>query len=132
MATSPSDQNNHNVLAWLDRLQSSIPEASNAGTPNIFTELRSKEEAESDGDSETPNVELVAPEDEEQEGDANSSEAEKIQSSLPDAHVPLGLIAKLSIDNNNVKGKKERAHDVNITDEDLNDDNVVSFSPSGL
>ncbi|KXN81254.1 Protein priB, partial [Leucoagaricus sp. SymC.cos] len=126
MATSPSDQNNRNVLAWLDRLQSSVPEASNAGTPNIFTELRNKEEAESDGESETPNIGLVAPEDEEQEGDANSSEAEKIQSSLPDAHVPLGLIAKLSIDNNNVKGKKERAHDVGITDEDLNDDNVVA------
>lgn len=128
MATSPLDQNNHNVLAWLDRLQSSVRDSGNTAGPDIFTELRNKEEAESDGESEALNNGYTPPEDEDQEGDGNSSEAEKIQSSLPDAHVPLGLIAKLSIDNNHGKGKKDRARDLNISDEDLNDDNVVSLS----
>jgi hypothetical protein len=95
----------------------------------MFTDLRAKEETGSDGDSEAPNIQLVAPEEEEQEAGSSSSEAEKIQVSLPEAHVPLGLIAKLSIDNNNVKGKKERTRDVNLSEEDLNDDNVVRVYP---
>lgn len=129
MATSPSDQNNRNVLAWLDRLQSSVRDAGNAAGPNVFTELRNKEEAESDGDSETPAIELVASEDEDPEGGSTSGDAEKIQASLPDAHVPLGLIANLSINSSKVKGKKDRARDVNVTEEDLNDDNVVRLLP---
>ncbi|KAF9443388.1 hypothetical protein P691DRAFT_679620 [Macrolepiota fuliginosa MF-IS2] len=124
MATSPSDQDNHNVLAWLERLQSSVRDAGNTAGPNIFMELRNGEDAESDGESETPAIELFGPEDEDPEHESTSSEAEKIQASLPDAHVPLGLIANLSINSNKVKGKKERARDVNITEEDLNDDNV--------
>jgi hypothetical protein len=126
MATSSTDQDKSNVLAWLDRLQSSVPDSGNTGGTDIFTELRNKEEADSEGESETPNIEFVAPDDEEPEGDGNLSEAEKIQSSLPDAHVPLGLIAKLSIDKNHGKSKKDRTRDIGINEEDLNDDNVVS------
>ena len=123
MATSPSDQNKRNVLSWLDRLQSSVRDAGSSAGPDIFTELRNREEVESDCASDTPNIEFA---DEELEGDGDNSEIEKLQNTLPDAHVPLGLIAKLSIDNNHVKGKRDRTRDVNITDdEDLNDDNVV-------
>lgn len=118
MATSPSDQNKRNVLSWLDRLQSSVRDAGSSAGPDIFTELRNREEVESDCASDTPNIDFA---DEELEDDDDNSETEKLQNTLPDAHVPLGLIAKLSIDNSHVKGKK----DVNITDEDLNDDNVV-------
>lgn len=119
MATSPSGKNKRNVLSWLDRLQSSVRDAGSSAGPDIFTELRNREEVESDCASDTPNIDFA---DEELEGDGDDSETEKLQNTLPDAHVPLGLIAKLSIDNSHVKGKK----DVNITDdEDLNDDNVV-------
>lgn len=124
MATSPSDQGKHNVLAWLDRLQSSVRDAGTPAGPEMFTELQNKADAESDGESDTPGIEFVTPDDDEQEGDGNSSEAEKIQNSLPDAHVPLGLIANMSINSNHVKCKKDRGKDLNISDEDLNDDNV--------
>ena len=122
MATSPIDQKNHSVLSWLDRLQSSVRDAGSSAGPEIFTELRNREEVESDSASDTPNIEFG---DEELEDDGDTSETEKIQNTLPDAHVPLGLIAKLSIDNSHVKGKKDRTQDVKVTDEDLNDDNVV-------
>lgn len=127
MATSPSDQENSNVLGWLDRLQSSVQDAGNTGGPSVFTELRNKEKVESDGDSDGPTIEFVSPEGE--DCDDASSEAEKIQASLPDAHVPLGLIANLSIHSGKAKGKKDGG---NITDEDLNDDNVVRLLRSSL
>lgn len=127
MATSPSDQDNTNVLAWLDRLQSSVRDAGNTGGPSVFTELRNQDEAESDGESENPVTEVVAPEDEEPEGDGTSSEAEKIQGSLPDAHVPLGLLANMSIGGGKTRGKKDRVRNANIAEEDLNDDNVVGL-----
>ncbi|KAJ3485890.1 hypothetical protein NLJ89_g11859 [Agrocybe chaxingu] len=54
MATSPSDQNNRNVLAWLDRLQSSVRDAgNNKGTPYAFSELRNIDGIEDDSDNES-------------------------------------------------------------------------------
>jgi hypothetical protein len=50
MATSPSDQNNKNVLAWLDRLQSSIRDAGSQKGPQAFRHLRDFENSEDDSD----------------------------------------------------------------------------------
>ena len=46
MATSPSDQNNKNVLDWLDRLEDSVRTAGGSAGPSAF-ELGSRGEQES-------------------------------------------------------------------------------------
>jgi hypothetical protein len=125
MATSPSDQDNTNVLAWLDRLQSSVQDTGGSGGPSAFTELRNQEDADSDADSDTPAIDVSPPDDAGAE-DGASSEADNMQATLPDAHVPLGLLANMSISGGKSKGKKDRGRNVNLTEEDLNDDNVVS------
>ncbi|TFY54810.1 hypothetical protein EVJ58_g8640 [Rhodofomes roseus] len=73
MATSPSDHNNRNVIAWLDRLEESVQAAGSAN----------------DDDAE--------------------AEAEAKLQALPDATVPLGLLAHLSLDNPKTKKGKKRA-----------------------
>lgn len=139
MATSPSDQDNKNILAWLDRLQSSVRDAGGkAGSRAFKFDERDKEE-ESDGDSEGNGglthaqrfglVAVDADEDSpEPPGHGNNRDGEDddiVQSSLPDTHVPLGLIANLSLSNNpkaTGMGKKAEAQDV--LGEDIDDDNV--------
>ena len=135
MATSPSDHNNRNVLAWLDRLQSSVREAGQTGGPRTFLELRNldaDEESDAESESKRTQVDLGTV-----VGDKNMStaqdtggaadeasqrdEEDKLQSSLPEAHVPLGLIADLSLSNSKANRKKEGK----LNDDDLNDDNVV-------
>ena len=123
MATSPSDQNNQNVLAWLDRLESSVRTAGSSGGPSAFglgsrTEPESTEEEEDDSDNEE--------QDEPTErgstaGTIKVEEDDKSQS-LPDSAVPLGLIAELSLGSKS-KGSKGRkpAKD----EDDTDDDNVV-------
>lgn len=132
MATSPSDQNNRDVLAWLDRLQSSVRDAGKKAGPRAFLDTRnSRNNEEDDSDAESDNrthaqvYGLVAPDDDEVAGncDLSAEEVENLQSSLPDSHVPLGLIANLSLSNNKAKGKKD--HKEGLSEEDLNDDNVV-------
>lgn len=135
MATSPSDHNNRNVLAWLDRLQSSVREAGQKGGPKAFLELRNLDgvEEESDAESESKrtqvdlgmgggggdkNTTIAQGVDEASQRD----EDDKLQSSLPEAHVPLGLIADLSLSNSKANRKKEGK----VNEDDLNDDNVVS------
>jgi hypothetical protein len=56
---------------------------------------------------------------------ADPDEVERARSALPDSHVPLGLIANLSLSNNpKVKSVKKDGKE-ELNDEDLNDDNVV-------
>lgn len=129
MATSPSDQDNTNVLAWLDRLQSSVQDTGGSGGPAAFTDLRNQEDAESDGESDDAATDMPHQEDD-GAGDGSSNETDNMQATLPDAHVPLGLLANMSIDSGKCKGKKDRGRNVNLTEEDLNDDNVVSWEPS--
>ncbi|KDR72902.1 hypothetical protein GALMADRAFT_73007 [Galerina marginata CBS 339.88] len=130
MATSPSDQNNGNVLAWLDRLQSSVRDAGNKTGPRAFLDLRGVDTVEEESEADTENAKsgqegTMKQEtgDEAQAGDA-LQESEKLQSSLPDAHVPLGLLADLSLSNNKANRKKDHAKDVGLNEDDLNDDNV--------
>ncbi|KAF5391201.1 hypothetical protein D9757_003162 [Collybiopsis confluens] len=160
MATSPSDSSNHNVLAWLDRLQSSVKNAGGTGGPGAFTldgRQNSKEAVDDDDDSEGEDhgrsggrrlthaqrfglvpVDSIREEDEAGHSEngrgrsdsVNNGDDDTLQSTLPDSHVPLGLIANLALSDNKKnrasKRHKDDARDMaEILDEDnLDDDNV--------
>ncbi|TFK20177.1 hypothetical protein FA15DRAFT_673724 [Coprinopsis marcescibilis] len=132
MATSPSDTNNKSVLEWLDRLQSSVRDAGSKTGPQAFLDTRDKKGDEySDHEDETQT-------EEQKDGDISDSEEnplsseEKIQSSLPESHVPLGLIANLSLSNNKMSKSKKRKPTskdairdaIAAAEEDYDDDNV--------
>ncbi|KAL0566819.1 hypothetical protein V5O48_015183 [Marasmius crinis-equi] len=149
MATSPSDSRNPNVIAWLDRLQSSVPSAGGKlGGKAFELDGRSKgteEEEDSDKEDNMTHAQrfgLVGPDggstesDDGQDGNDDDGDDAKntrrLQSSLPDSHVPLGLIANLSLSNSKKvgSGKKDGAgagasKKEDLLDEaDLDDDNV--------
>ncbi|KAH7906942.1 fungal-specific transcription factor domain-containing protein [Hygrophoropsis aurantiaca] len=105
MATSPSDKDNINVVDWLDRLQAgnTQPEA-----VNTLKELRSAAFAlDSRGDKMDVGDSDDGGEDDGGEGDIEEEEPEDIPSALPDAAVPIGLLANLSLvqEKANEKGK---------------------------
>jgi hypothetical protein len=117
MATSPSDQNNRNIIAWLDRLQASV-RAGGVGPSEPAFKLESRTKAEEDSEPES------AGDDDYDNGDFDDAArtSENIES-LPDAAVPLGLIANLSLSNTKAKAGSHNG-DVASTDT-LDDDNVV-------
>ena len=135
MATSPSDQNNKNVLAWLDRLQSSIRDAGSQAGPQAFRHLRDFEtieddsEGESDGRTQTQ-MHTTAAKDDGDDDDADDSLNAEAKSSLPEAHVPIGLLADLSLSNSNANRKKDKPskEGAALDEEDFNDNNVVRRS----
>jgi len=132
MATSPSDQNNTNVMAWLERLQASVRDTPRKPDPTIFLNLRKMdtEEDSDEADMEAKIGEGDAKEDANTLSDTDgSSQEEKIQSSLPGPHVPLGLIAGLSLDNSKAERKKLLRKDLHLTQDDLNEDNIVGLIP---
>ncbi|KAF8804042.1 hypothetical protein BYT27DRAFT_7194756 [Phlegmacium glaucopus] len=132
MATSPSDQNNKNILAWLDRLQSSVRDAGKKAGPQAFRDLRDFENVEDDSEGESDSrtqAQIYASAAAKDDGDDNSDEIlrteTKLQSSLPEAHVPIGLIADLSLSNSKANRKKDKPKEgAALSEEDLNDDNV--------
>jgi hypothetical protein len=124
MATSPSDQNNRNVLAWLDRLQSSVRDAGSRGGPGVFLNLRNQGDDDSDVESEAHKKLLPSQEEDDSGGDCADGACADVEKLLPDSHVPLGLIANLSLSNSKAK-KKNFAKDGLLNEEDLDDDNVV-------
>ena len=116
MATSPSDQNNRDIIAWLDKLQGSVQSAGIAAGDNAFKmDSRAKAEYESEQDS-----------DEEYDLVDDSDRGIDTMSSLPDPAVPLGLIAKMSLSNPKAKASSNNG-DIASTDT-LDDDNVVRIS----
>ncbi|KAF6756613.1 fungal-specific transcription factor domain-containing protein [Ephemerocybe angulata] len=125
LATSPSDQNKGSVLAWLDRLQSSVKDSSVKGGANLFGNAREqRKESETDPDGSEPK-EMVEDDEESPADDDHVLTEEKEASSLPDSHVPLGLIANLSINHSKKTKKGKDGRDgVGLSEEDLNDDNV--------
>jgi hypothetical protein len=129
MATSPSDENKTSIIEWLDRMKSSVQNAGAKGGPRAFLEARDKDEDDSDGESDNQTrteVHGPAPVDEEEAaGDGNCAD-EDTDKLIPDTHVPLGLIANLSLSNNKSKHKKE-PRDAVLNEDDLDDDNVVSL-----
>jgi hypothetical protein len=130
MATSPSDQNNRNILAWLDRLQSSVRSAGGKGGPQAFKDLRdSRAPDDEDSDVErgthAQRYGLVPSGNDENNGDdEDATLVDDKLSSLPDSHVPLGLIANLSLSNNKAKGGKKEQKGAAV-EENLDDDDVV-------
>ncbi|KAG6820054.1 hypothetical protein H0H93_005986 [Arthromyces matolae] len=128
MATSPSDQNNKNILEWLDRLQSSVRSAGGKGGPNAFKDLRTSKLEDEDSDVEDKTHAqrfglAVAPEDDDSQtvgGEESTTVNDKF---LPDSDTPLGLIANLSLSNNKSKGKKN-VKDIAAAEESLDDDDV--------
>jgi len=132
MATSPSDQHNRNIVAWLDRMQSSLQPPQGKGGLATFKldsrpippPLHLDEDSDdgSDHNDDTKDAEGTPP------------DPEKI-SSLPDSAVPLGLIATLSLSNtkakNNGKSKSKPEGDP-VNPEDVDDDDVVCLCLSFL
>ena len=130
MATSPSDQNNKNVLAWLDRLQSSIRDAGSKTGPQAFRDLRDFENIEDDSEGESDGrtqaqIYATAAKD-----DGDDDNADESLGALPEAHVPIGLLADLSLSNSNANRKKDKPNKEGaaLEEEDLNDNNVVRWS----
>jgi hypothetical protein len=120
MATSPSDQNNSNIIAWLDRLNSSVRTAGGHGGPKAFSlEPRPKaEQADSDNDSDH----RAGDNDDVDDGADTRCEGREGEdlTGLPDAAVPLGLIANLSLSNS--KGRVKKG---SLDADEVDDDNVV-------
>ncbi|KAG6333341.1 hypothetical protein ID866_5747 [Astraeus odoratus] len=101
MATSPSDKDNVRIVDWMDRLQSSTrpPGKPCPSRTDVLRELRNSYRSTEDA--------AMDDSDESEDGGetAEGEETEKMTSSLPDAAVPIGLLADLSLDNDKDKGK---------------------------
>ena len=146
MATSPSDQTNNNVLAWLDRLQSSVRETGSSKIGRAFLEPRNPTEEDSDADSDGKRT--LSQSDinvrQQSSGPGNDdrladSDNETVQSALPDSTVPLGLIANLSLSNKKKVGKKKNSgkEAAGLLEAELDDDNIgvaneTYFMPGNL
>ena len=146
MATSPSDQTNNNVLAWLDRLQSSVRETGSSKISRAFLEPRNSTEEDSDADSDGKRT--LSQSDinvrQQSSGPGNDdrladSDNETVQTALPDSTVPLGLIANLSLSNKKKVGKKKTSgkEAAGLLEAELDDDNIgvaneTYFMPGNL
>jgi hypothetical protein len=126
-ATSPSDSDNMNVVDWLDRLQASLkqPGMASPTDPNFLRNLRNPSAVTVDDfEDDDPDAE---------EGPVKEEDVEKVRSSLPDAAVPIGLLAKLSLDKDKDKGKGRGCQGGNTgiggsnSKPEDDDDNVVSI-----
>ncbi|KAJ7485082.1 hypothetical protein B0H11DRAFT_1149994 [Mycena galericulata] len=151
MATSPSDATNRNILAWLDRLQASVRAgagsaldgagstpnfASSASAPSGFATSNTNNFTSAAFSSANPNFTASNPalEESPDEDEANHNqnedddEGEGESSALPDATVPLGLIANLSLSNSRSRERRGgRGGEANAREEELDeldDDNV--------
>jgi hypothetical protein len=115
-----------NVVDWLDRLQASIRQPGTAppSDPNFLRNLRNPSAvAVDDSEDDDPDAE---------EGPIEEEDVEKVRDSLPDAAVPIGLLANLSLDKDKDKGKGRGRQGGNAgagggnTKPEDDDDNVVS------
>ncbi|KAJ6552076.1 hypothetical protein DFH09DRAFT_601358 [Mycena vulgaris] len=132
MATSPSDTTNRNILAWLDRLQASVRAGSVSASAPTFGGSPAPQFSAASFNSTNPNFAVSNPafeespdEDGEEEDDGEDDDEEGDSGALPDATVPLGLIANLSL--NNRGSRERRAGEGGAREEELDeldDDNV--------
>ncbi|KAI0755619.1 hypothetical protein C8Q74DRAFT_1210774 [Fomes fomentarius] len=126
MATSPTDQNNQNVLAWLDRLQASVQAAGAPGGVSAFKmdtradgqpSDESDEEGQDGGAGEpTERGSVGQPEDDEPLKDADDR-----PTALANEAVPIGLLANLALDN---KSKRKKKAPAKPKDDASSDDDV--------
>ncbi|KAJ7773647.1 fungal-specific transcription factor domain-containing protein [Mycena maculata] len=144
MATSPSDTTNRNILAWLDRLQASVragsaldgsPSASNLAASFSGANGREANFTSATFNSTNPNFASnpAFEESDEDEGAGERGEEEEEgeeggeSNALPDATVPLGLIANLSLSNSRSRERRGRGGEASTREEELeelDDDNV--------
>ncbi|KAH7920352.1 hypothetical protein BV22DRAFT_1021375 [Leucogyrophana mollusca] len=129
MATSPSDKDNINVVDWLDRLQAGNAAPGSDGA-NTLKDLRSAAFAL---DSRASRMDVgdsdEGAEDDGGEEDTEEEETEGIQSTLPDAAVPIGLLANLSLVQDKVKDKgkaKTKAAAASAAEDDDNNIGVAN------
>ncbi|KAG2337747.1 hypothetical protein BDR05DRAFT_743072 [Suillus weaverae] len=124
--------NNMNVVDWLDRPQASIRQPGTAPPtdPNFLRNLRNPSAvAVDDSEDDDPDAE---------EGPVEEEDVEKVRDSLPDAAVPIGLLANLSLGKDKDKGKGRGRQGGNAgagggnTKPEDDDDNVVSDGSSVL
>lgn len=128
MATSPSDQNNRNVIAWLDRLEESVQAAGRSGGVEAFKmESRQRDSPgdgeESDDDDEDGTERASA------QGDEDEDDVQAKLQALPDATVPLGLLAHLSLDNPKTKKGKRRGKADGSDNDEVGVANEAYFLP---
>ncbi|GJE99679.1 fungal-specific transcription factor domain-containing protein [Phanerochaete sordida] len=125
MATSPSDQNNKNVLAWLDRLEHSVRTAGGSAGPGAFgLGSRGEQESATEEESESENEEHDEPTERGSTGGTVKVEEDEKNQSLPSSEVPLGLIAELALSSKPRGGKGKKA----VKDEDETDDDNVGVA----
>ncbi|KAF9048353.1 hypothetical protein BDZ89DRAFT_1057928 [Hymenopellis radicata] len=112
MATSAGDTNNRSVIQWLDKLQASV-QSSQQQQQTAFSQVRNSHD-----DSDEEETSRENPSDE-------SGEDGEPQTALPDSHVPLGLIANLSLTTHqsDKKGKKTNKK-IGDDEAEADDDNV--------
>ncbi|KAA1473232.1 hypothetical protein DENSPDRAFT_779779 [Dentipellis sp. KUC8613] len=144
MATPSSDNHRQNVIAWLDRMQSSVRSAGGKAGPAAFTlDSRTRDEgADSEAEDDAPATATARRNGTGRQGSAGSgegdSEPEPLSAhtlvdpemenypGLPDAAVPLGLLANLSISHSKTRvgagGRAEVVARAENPEED--DDNV--------
>ncbi|KAJ7486494.1 hypothetical protein FB451DRAFT_1337421 [Mycena latifolia] len=128
MATSPSDTTNHNILAWLDQLRASV-RAGSAPTAGAGPSSDARAFSAASFKSTNPNFasnpafEDSPDEDAGEDGGDDGEEGES-SSALPDARVPLGLIANLSLSNRRSRERRTGEGGREEELEELDDDNV--------
>ena len=122
MATSPSDQNNQNVLAWLERMEASVQTAGTTGGLKAFqldSRAKPEEVADDVSDDDTDNG-IDDPTERGTQADQDAGDDEKLYP-LPEPTVPIGLIARVSLSDK----KKAKGRDQSHAAED--DDDLVGF-----
>ncbi|KAI0631459.1 hypothetical protein C8Q77DRAFT_1159249 [Trametes polyzona] len=141
MATSPTDQNNQNVIAFLDRLQASVQTAgSSAGVAAFKADSRhANHNSGGESDEEWQHADAGANELTERgsaagaqdEDDEPLKDAEDKPQALPDQTVPIGLLAKLSLENSRRRSKKAGAKpkENESSDDDVGVANETFFEP---
>ena len=126
MATSPTDQNNQNVIAFLDRLQASVQ---NAGTNTGANAFKMDTRADDRGDDSDDDGEDGGANELTERGSAGPvndddeplKDAEDKPHALPDQTVPIGLLAKMALDNK----RKPRKSGAKPKENESSDDDVV-------
>ncbi|KAF8634663.1 hypothetical protein AX15_000766 [Amanita polypyramis BW_CC] len=103
MATSPSDRNNCDTLEWLSRLKSSLKSTDG----KLFTNLRPERTVDEHSE---PDDRVINPQIGHPPGGEDAEDDER-DGKLPSLHVPLDLLANLSLDNTKRRKLRTKGQD---------------------
>jgi hypothetical protein len=127
-ATSPSDSNNRDIIESLSRLKSSLKTADGKKEAHAFSNSQGVDE---DSDGGTSQAAQIIP-----AGDETGHDDKSVDRStaLPDVHVPMGLLAHLSLSGKkgkkNAKGKtKDKLNDEDFDDTNVGPASEIYFEP---